>query len=139
MFVFIQAVEAQQVRHAFSLSDGSPRCQNRDDSTPDFDVGGSAEGFQSELWEIGAKPNFTFPVRHDRPLVRFLRFRGEVRLSDPADAEAETVRTLELLEIIPQHGGFARDVPVIVRRLRDGEEDVMLHAHSPFAPYRHGS
>ena len=139
MFVFVKAVQAQDIRHAFGLCDGATRSENRNDGTADLDVAGSPKGLQGKLWQVGAKADLALPVRHDRALVGFLGLGGKMGLSNPANAKAQAVSTRQLLEIISQHRGFGWNMPVFVGRLGDGEEDIMLHAHSPFAPHRHGS
>ena len=139
MLVFIQTVQTQHVGHAFSLSDGSARSEDGDHGTPNFDVGRAPKRFHSQLWEIGAQADLAFPVRYDWALVGLLRLGREVGLSNPSNAKAKSVSAFELLKIILHHRGFGGKMPLFIGRLGDGEEDVMLHAHSPFAPYRHGS
>ena len=75
MLVLIKTVKAEQVRHAFGLSDGASRGENGNDGTPDLDVLRPAEGFECKLGEIRAEADLPFPVRDHRLRVGFLGFR----------------------------------------------------------------
>lgn len=75
MLVRIKTVKAQEVRHAFGLSDGSSRGENGNDGTSDLDVLRASEGFECKLGEIRAKADLPFPVRDHRLCIGFLGFR----------------------------------------------------------------
>ena len=75
MFVLIKTVKAQEVRHAFGLSDGSSRGENGNDGTPNLNVLRASEGFECKLGEIRAEADLPFPVRYHRLCVGFLGFR----------------------------------------------------------------
>ena len=75
VLVLIEAVQAQQVGHAFGLSNGTARGEDGDDGASDFDVLCSPKRFKCQLWEIRAQADFSFPVGDHRLGVGFLRLR----------------------------------------------------------------
>ena len=125
----VNALEVRQgVGDALSLSDRSAGGEDGQHGAAKVNARRGAEGFQSQLGEIGAQANLARPMRHHGAAVALLDFGGQVRLSDPRHAETEVVRQAELIEVVLEHLGFTRHRSGMVRRMRDGEEDVVVHS-----------
>ena len=124
----VNALEVRQgVGDALSLGDRSAGGEDGQHGAAKVNARRGAEGFQSQLGEIGAQANLARPMRHHGAAVALLNFGGQVRLSHPRHAKPKFVGQAKLVEVMLEHHGLAGHRSRVVRRVRDGEEDVVVH------------